>query len=303
MLHGLVLLNKPKNITSHKVVARVKNLLRVKKAGHFGTLDPMAEGVLLLGLGHATKFFDFYLKKKKLYSGLVKFGCATTTYDAEGDPMTEQKEIDLNQIDLPALLDRFTGKQMQTPPIYSAKKFKGKALYKYARENKENEVEIKPAEVEVFSLNAHIVEPDTLAFETLTSSGTYIRSLAHDMGVETGVGAHLSKLTRDGVGEFHIKDSLTIGEIEDHVENGELDKVVTPIEVLLPEFSKVIAGPAGRRGILNGMTLLEGDIREIIPSDNKENYKVLDEAGTLLAIARKDPFLKRFSPYIVFPQS
>jgi tRNA pseudouridine55 synthase len=299
MIHGLVLVNKSKNITSHTVVEKIRKLFKVKKVGHFGTLDPLAKGLLLIGMGNATKFFDFYIKKKKLYSGTIKFGCATTTYDAEGAPLAEKKEVNLNQINIPDLLSRFTGKQLQIPPIYSAKKFKGKPLYKYARQNKE--VEVKPVHIEIFSIKGKAVDQETLWFEALTSTGTYIRSLAHDLGQIVGVGAYLDELTRLGVGEFHVKDAFTLEELTRHVEASEIPKVVIPIEALLPEFPKIIVNQGGRKGILNGMPLLPEDIIKVITTDNTENFRLFDEEGKLLAIARKDDKLMRFKPYIVFP--
>ena len=305
MIHGLILVNKQKHMTSHTVVDRLRKLLKVKKAGHFGTLDPLAEGLLLIGLGNATKFFDFYIKKKKQYSGKIAFGYATTTYDTEGEAVGEKKEIDLNRIDSPALLSRFTGKQLQTPPIYSAKKFKGKPLYKYARENKEAEIELKPVEIEIFSLKGNVLDNETLWFEAITSSGTYIRSLAHDIGRVVGTGAHLGELIREGVGEFHVKDAFTLEELSRRVESGDMSGVVTPIEALLPEFPKIIVNQGGRTGILNGQPLLPGDIMKIITVDknnnNTETFRLFDDEGKLLAIARKDPKLIRFKPYIVFP--
>ena len=302
-VHGLILVNKPSQITSYSIVDKVKKLFKIKKVGHFGTLDPEAKGLLLIGLGNATKFFDFYIKKRKIYSGRIAFGYATTTYDSEGEPLGEQEPIDLNKIDIDALLAGFTGKQMQMPPIYSAKKFKGRPLYKYARENKAGEIEIKPVEVEIFSLAGKVVDETTLWFKAETSSGTYIRSLAHDMGQKLGVGAYLKELVREGVGEFHLDNAFTPAELTTHVENGEISKVVTPIEALLPEFPKIIVGPGGRQAVLNGMPLLPGDVAKIIHPKNQtsDHFRLFDDEGKLLAIARKDPKLMRFNPYIVFP--
>jgi tRNA pseudouridine55 synthase len=303
MIHGLVLVNKSGDMTSHTVVEEIRKLFKVKKAGHFGTLDPLARGLLLIGMGNATKFFNFYIKKKKLYSGRIIFGYATTTYDTEGEPLGENKAVDLNQIDMSALLARFTGKQLQTPPIYSAKKFKGKPLYKYAREKKEQEIELKPVPIEIFSLKGKVIDKGTLWFEALTSSGTYIRSLAHDIGQAVGVGAFLQSLTREGIGEFHLRNALTLEQIRQHVETSEIHTVVTPIEALLPEFPKIVVNHGGCIGVLNGQPLLPGDILKVFPADNSdpENFRLFDDEGKLLAIARKDEKLMRFKPYIVFP--
>ena len=257
-------------------------------------------------MGNATKFFNFYIKKKKLYSGEIRFGHATTTYDAEGEPLGEKKEIDLHSIDISTLLERFTGKQAQVPPIYSAKKYKGKPLYKYARQNINIDVEIKPVNIEIFSLKGEILDNETLKFEALTSSGTYIRSLAHDIGQAVGTGAYLGELKREGVGEFNLKDAFTMEELAGYVQSGNISEVVTPIEALLPEFPKIIINQGGRYGVLNGHPLLPRDILKVLNAGKdkniNENFRLFDDEGKLLAIAQKDPRLMRFKPFIVFPE-
>lgn len=302
MIHGLVLVDKAKNLTSHAVVDEIRKIFKIKKVGHFGTLDPLAEGLLLIGLGNATKFFNFYIGKRKRYSGRVKFGYATTTYDSEGEPLAEKKEIDLYQVDIPALLSRFTGALMQSPPIYSAKKYKGKPLYKYARENKEAEVEVKPAPVEVYSLKGNVIDKETLCFEAITSSGTYVRSLAHDMGEVLEVGAFLEALKREEVGEFQLKDAFSLEEIARYVAAAELTRVVVPIEMLLPEFPRIVANQGGRTAVLNGQPLLAREIMKVFPIENSqsEHFRIFDDEGKLLAIAQKDEKIMRFKPTIVF---
>ena len=299
MIQGLIVLNKPGNITSHDAVDKVRNLFNIKKVGHFGTLDPLAEGILLIALGKATKFFDFYIKKKKLYSGVIKFGYATATYDSEGEPVSEKKEIDLRKTDLDAILSGFIGKIAQVPPIYSAKKVKGKPLYKYARENKK--VQIKPINIEIFSLQKKVLGKDTLWFETLTSSGTYIRSLAHDIGQKTGVGAYLESLERLKIGGFDIRNSVTLDELTEQVQSGGIAKVVIPIESLLPEFPKIIVNQGGRKAVLNGLPLEVKDIIKVLSPEKSEFFRLFDEEGKLLSISRKDVKLMRFNPHIVFP--
>lgn len=301
MIHGLILVNKPTGITSHTVVEKIRKLFKIKKVGHFGTLDPLAEGLLLIGMGNATKFFDYYIKKRKLYSGTITFGYATTTYDAEGDPTGEPRPVDLKNVDVPALVKQFTGKQMQTPPLFSAKKFKGKPMYKYARANNTQDIELKPVEVEIHRLEAKVVDEKTLWFKAETSSGTYIRSLAHDMGVKAGSGAFLQALKREAVGEFILENAFTPDELAQHLENGELHSVVTPIEALLPEFPKIIVSPGGRKTVLNGKPLLPRDVMKIMSTEKSEIYRLFDDEGKLLAFAKKDPKLMCFKPYIVFP--
>lgn len=300
MIHGILLINKPSGISSHDVVENVRKLFRMKKVGHFGTLDPLAQGLLIIGMGNATKFFDFYLKKRKVYSGLITFGYATTTYDSEGEPISEKQFIDLNSVDIPDLLKTFTGKLMQTPPLYSAKKYKGKPMYQYARENKENLVEIKPSQVEIYSLEAKIIDCNTLWFRAETSSGTYIRSLAHDMGQKLLIGAFLKELIREGVGEFLLDKAYTLDQVAKAAESGDISRVVFPIEGLLPEFPKIIVSPGARFSVLNGKAVLPGDVLKIITGDDNNFFRIFDDEGKLLAIANKDPKLVRFNPFIVF---
>ncbi|MEN8152498.1 MAG: tRNA pseudouridine(55) synthase TruB [Acidobacteriota bacterium] len=298
MINGMVLVAKERGISSHEVVKKVKEIFKVKKAGHFGTLDPLAEGLLLVGVGNATKFFDFFVGKNKIYTGLIKFGYATTTYDSEGKIAGEKKSINLNKIDLEPVLSPFRGKFLQYPPIYSAKKHKGIPLYKYAR--KDIEVEISPKEVEIFSLETEIRENDLLWFRAETSSGTYIRSLAHNVGEKTGAGAFLEKLVREGVGDFTLDDASNIEELETIKQDKGIHKSIMPIELMLPEFPAITVTYNGRRVVLNGGLLSLNDILKISSKSESENYRIFDDDGNLLAIARKDLKLHKFKPFIVF---
>lgn len=298
MINGMVTVAKEKGVSSHDVVKKVKKIFKVKKAGHFGTLDPLAEGLLLVGVGNATKFFDFFVGKNKIYSGLIKFGYATTTYDSEGEIIGKEKDIDLKKIDLEDILSSFRGKIIQYPPIYSAKKHKGIPLYKYAR--KDIEVEISPKEVEIFSLETEIKERNLLWFRAETSSGTYIRSFAHNIGEKAGSGAFLDKLVREGIGEFTLDDASTLVELE-KVEWGKgVYRSLKPIELMLPEFPVITVTYNGRRVVLNGGMLSLNDILKISSKSESENYRIFDDDGNLLAIARKDLKLHKFKPFIVF---
>ena len=299
MINGIILIKKEKGYTSHDVVKRVKTILGVKKAGHFGTLDPLAEGLLLVGVGNVTKFFDFFVGRNKTYSGIIKFGYSTTTYDGEGDQVGEKKDIDLNEIDLEELLSGFRGRFLQYPPKYSAKKYKGIPLYKYARKNLE--VKIEPVEVEIFSLETKILANDMLSFRTVTSSGTYLRSLAHDIGAKAGTGAFLQELIRETVGEFDLKDAITLQELElQSGKENDLQKGVIPIEMLLEEFPRIIVSQNGSEMVKNGAMLSLKDIIEVSSGEDSENYRIFDYDGNLLAFARKDSVLHRFKPFLVF---
>ncbi len=297
MIHGLIVINKPLHVSSHAAVEQVRKWFPGEKAGHFGTLDPLAEGVLLVGIGKATKFSEFYMKKKKVYTGKIKFGFATSTYDSEGEAITEKKEVDLRVIDLEALLQPFRGEILQAPPIFSAKKFKGKPLYKYARQKKD--IEIKPVKVHVYSLTTEVESVDTLKFTVETSSGTYIRSLAHDIGVQAGCGAYLAELQRVRVGDFTIDQAVRPADVDPGLPPDGMLKMVIPIESLLPEFPKIIVNQGGRRGILNGMPLAVKDIVKLFEGEITTHYRIFDEEGRLLALALKDGVKKQFQPFLV----
>jgi len=301
MIHGLVVVAKEPGISSHQVVERIRRMFHIRKVGHFGTLDPSASGVLLIALGHATRLFDFYIDKRKRYQGTIRFGFATTTYDAEGEPLSEKKEFDLNQSDIEMLLAPYRGTIMQIPPLFSAKKFQGKPLYSYARK----QIEITPAAVPVtiYALTGSAIDPTNLKIDVTVSSGTYIRSLAHDIGQRVGVGAHLYDLVRVEIGDFTLSSAFTLAEIEHHIGNTQPERVVIPIEALLPELSKIIVTPGGRRLVANGMSLGPADIMRIFPASHPEFFRIFDDEGKLLALAQKEIRSQTFRPTVVFPDS
>jgi tRNA pseudouridine55 synthase len=300
MIHGLIAVNKEKGLSSHAVVARVRRLFHTRKAGHFGTLDPAATGLLLVALGQATRFFDFYVKQDKLYSGLIRFGYATRTYDSEGEPLGAKQEVDLERIDLEALLAGFRGRQLQMPPAFSAKKFKGRPLYTYAR--REQPVRIAAAEITIHELTARVLDGETLEFRALTSSGTYIRSLAHDLGQAVGCGAYLMELKRERIGAFTLEQAVTLEQAEALADSGNSLQAVIPIEKLLEEYPKMIVNQAGRRCVSNGMALKASDVLKIFPAASTAFFRIFDDEGKLLAIARKEPQAMSFKPVLVIPE-
>ncbi len=299
MIHGLVAVDKERGISSHDAVARVRRLLGVRKAGHFGTLDPSATGLLLIALGQATRFFDFFVKQDKLYSGLIRFGVATSTYDSEGEALGPPRPVDLAAVDMDALLAGFRGRQLQVPPAFSAKKFKGKPLYTYAR--RRQPVAIEPVEVFIHELSARAVAADTLEFRALTSSGTYIRSLAHDLGRKLGCGAFLLELKRERIGRFALQGAVTLEQLAALAAAGRELEAITPIERLLEEYPKMIVNQAGRRCISNGMALKASDVLKIFPAASTDFFRIFDDEGKLLAIAEKEPHNMSFKPYLVIP--
>jgi len=210
-MNGVLIIDKPAGLTSHDVVNRARRILGQRSIGHLGTLDPMATGVLPLVTGSLTRLAQFYTKSEKVYEGTIRFGFATDTYDAEGEPTSPVQEVSLRAEQVEAVAARFRGIIEQTPPPFSAKKTKGVPAYKLARQQKE--VVLKPVQVEIKEFEILAVEADCAHFRARVASGTYMRSVAHDMGRELACGAHLESLRRTSVAEFNLEDAHTLEQL------------------------------------------------------------------------------------------
>ena len=210
-MNSVLIIDKPSGLTSHDVVNRARRILRERSIGHLGTLDPMATGVLPLVTGNLTRLAQFYTASEKTYEGTIRFGFATDTYDAQGDATTEPKPVSLRAEEIENLADRFRGVIQQTPPPFSAKKIKGVPAYKLARQQKE--VKLEPVQVEIKEFEILQVTADRVHFRAHVTSGTYMRSVAHDMGRELACGAHLESLRRTAVAEFNLADAHTLEEL------------------------------------------------------------------------------------------
>jgi tRNA pseudouridine55 synthase len=210
-MNAVLIIDKPAGLTSHDVVNRARRILRERSIGHLGTLDPMATGVLPLVTGNLTRLAQFYTASEKTYEGTIRFGFATNTYDAEGEPTTPPQLVVLNPDQIETLAARFRGVIQQTPPPFSAKKIKGVPAYKLARQQKE--VVLQPVEVEIKEFAILAVDHDRVRFRARVASGTYMRSVAHDMGRELACGAHLESLRRTTVAEFTLADAHTLEQI------------------------------------------------------------------------------------------
>ncbi len=210
-MNAVLIIDKPSGMTSHDVVARIRRLLGERSVGHLGTLDPMATGVLPLVLGSLTRLAQFYTHAEKIYEGTIRFGFSTDTYDAEGDPTSEPRQITLKPDEVHSIGARFRGVIEQTPPSFSAKKIHGVPAYKLAR--KQKEVALKPVQVEIKEFEILSVESDRVRFRARVASGTYMRSVAHEMGQTLGCGAHLQSLRRTAVAEFTHADAHTLEDV------------------------------------------------------------------------------------------
>ena len=216
-MNGVLIVDKPSGLTSHDVVNRVRRILQQKSVGHLGTLDPMATGVLPLVVGNLTRLAQFYAQSEKTYEGTIRFGFATDTYDAEGEATTPAQPVNLDRIQLETLAAKFRGVIEQTPPAFSAKKINGVPAYKLAR--KQKEVVLQPVQVEIKEFEILSVAEDHATFRASVASGTYMRSVAHDLGRELGCGAHLASLRRTAAAEFKIADAHTLEQIEAAAKN------------------------------------------------------------------------------------
>lgn len=231
-MDGIIIINKGKNYTSNDVVSIVKKITK-SKVGHTGTLDPNATGVLPLLIGNATKVSKYLINHDKEYEVVLQLGIRTETADAEGK-VIEQKEVTaemLNKDNIEEKLQQFIGKQEQIPPIYSAIKVNGKKLYEYAR--KGQEVELKPRQIEIYSIQlVGINEKEKqISFKVKCSKGTYIRSLCEDISKKLGTVGYMKELNRLQVGEFYIKDAVTISEMKEKIEAGNLESIITIEEI------------------------------------------------------------------------
>ena len=210
MINGFLLVNKDPGITSSRVVQIVKKKFQLKKVGHLGTLDPMATGLLIIAINRATKFASLLLQSEKSYRAEVTLGIQTDTDDAEGEAISS-KEVDISELEIKETLLTFLGASYQLPPDYSALKHKGKPMYKYAR----NGIKVEKAERKIFIKNIQniLIEIPKVSFDITCSKGTYIRSIARDLGARLGCGAHLSGLIRTSQEKFMLSDACSLDDI------------------------------------------------------------------------------------------
>lgn len=247
---GVLIIDKPAGLTSHDVVAQARRILRTRQVGHFGTLDPFATGVLPLSIGKATRFAQFYLRSRKAYQGAVRFGFSTDTYDATGQPTSEPVAPQLDRAALEKILSGFTGRLMQTPPPFSAKRVRGKRAYELARRHEP--VQLAPVEVEIYALELLGLDGDAMRFEVECSGGTYVRSLAHDIGRRVGCGAHLANLRRTAVAEFEENRAVGLDELKKRVEEGQLGDCLVALEALLPDCPQLVVRGREEKSVRHG---------------------------------------------------
>lgn len=305
-MDGLLLVHKPKDITSHDVVSRVRKILKIKKVGHFGTLDPLATGLILVAVGKATRLFRFFLHTDKIYEGKIMLGWSTDTYDSYGHPSSEKSKKYPDRQTLLRCMKEFEGEIDQVSPPFSAKKHRGKPLYELARQKKE--LELKTSCVTVYSFRLKEYSPPIIGFTAKCTSGTYIRSLAHELGQKLGCGAHLLQLTRTNIGNFCLNDSYTPDEIEKLILQGKTKKIIHPLESLLPELPSLVINSAVISQVRNGNEFIGGSVLKSLPGKTSEAstkkmekniFKVYNPKGKLIAFARLDVQRQSYHPFLV----
>jgi tRNA pseudouridine55 synthase len=247
---GALVINKPPGRTSHDVVDAMRRIAGFRQIGHLGTLDPMGTGVLVLLLGRATRLAQFYAGRRKRYECAVRFGFATDTYDADGSPLGPDSAPVLDRAEIERLAAPMVGRFPQMPPSFSAKKIHGRPAHELARKKKP--VELKPVEVEVYEFRVTAVEGSLARFVIECAPGTYIRSLAHELGAQLGCGAHLAEIVRTAVGEFTLDQAVTLEELDQAGKNGKLAEWILPLERLLPNLPRVTVLPIVERRVRHG---------------------------------------------------
>ena len=257
-INGILLLDKPLGISSNRALQQVKNLFHAKKAGHTGNLDPLATGVLPLCFGEASKVTAFLLDSNKRYTCTAQLGITTTTGDKEGD-FLQTRDINHQQLaNIESILEQFRGNIQQIPPMYSALKHKGQPLYKLARQG--IEIERKARDITIHELNLIEQTNDTLTLDILCSKGTYIRTLAEDIGESLNCGAHLSALRRTNVAPFDCSKLYTIEEIQILAENNQLSDTLLPIDSALIKLPKIILSDEEAQRIRHGLKVTRDNL-------------------------------------------
>lgn len=278
-MNGLLILDKPAGITSHDVVARVRRITGERSIGHLGTLDPMATGVLPLLLGKFTRLAQFFGRMEKSYTGAIRFGFATTTYDAEGDPVGEIRTVALDLLTVQNAASALTGEIEQMPPAFSAKKIGGRPAHQLARQGSEVPLRAVPVTVHLFSVSR--VFEGTAEFCVRVSAGGYVRSLAHDLGQRLGCGAHLSSLRRTAAGAFTLEGALSLEALEERAAAGEIEACFPHPRALLPEMPSATADERTAGKLRNGGTA------NLPEYSDAELIKIFAGRHDLLAIGRR----------------
>jgi len=289
-LDGVLLVNKPKGKVSHDVVLHLRKMKPGVKIGHLGTLDPLASGLLPVMFGKANRLHRYLTAGKKRYTGSIFLGQNRDTYDADGEPTSELSEVNLNRKDIEEVISGFEGIFLQSPPPYSAIKIHGKPVYKLARAGEKPR--LKKRTVDIYSIDVLDLVNNILKIKVFCSPGTYIRSLAYDIGKELECGAYLQDLTREASGEFSLSDAIDLDVINhNNLKNKYLDGCLIPLERLLPNFSGFNIKSDRSSFLFSSGNSISAESGEIIPPSEDKTDLYIDEATESVRVYYREKLL------------
>ncbi|MFH1775489.1 MAG: tRNA pseudouridine(55) synthase TruB [Chloroflexota bacterium] len=297
-MDGILNVNKPEGETSFGVVARIRRLTGERRVGHGGTLDPLATGVLPVCLGRGTRVVEFLVDATKEYQARIQLGVVTDTYDAAGRVTQRGDASAVRREQLEAALASFRGVILQTPPMYSALKYRGKRLYELARAGVE--VERKSRPVEIHQMELMDWQPPVVTVKVVSGKGTYIRSLAHDLGQALGCGASLAGLVRSRYGLFHLADAVSLSQLEYIVSSGYWQHLVYPVDVVLSHWPAVVVSEANALALRNGRPLDFADGSDASGATHSGRCRAYGADGLFLAVLRYSAAARQWLPEKVF---
>jgi tRNA pseudouridine55 synthase len=292
-LNGILVIDKPPGLSSARVVSIVKRLLQVKKAGHAGTLDPFATGVLIVCINQATRLARFWLNSAKTYQAELCLGIETDTQDPTGTVISTSAAVDVPEDTLQAVMKSFVGTMNQVPPVYSALKHLGVPLYKLARKGEPFQ---KPdRQIQIYRLEIQEIALPLIRFEVSCSAGTYVRTICADIGKILGCGGHLMNLRRTASSGYAIADAISLSELEELVRSGNVDRYLTGMAEALPDMVSLQADKALTDKIKYGMMITVADVPPscLLPGENL--VKIIDGNKRLLSILNYDPVQQGFT--------
>jgi tRNA pseudouridine55 synthase len=299
-ISGIFNIDKPAGRTSFEVVALVRRLSGVRRVGHAGTLDPSATGVLVVCLGQATRLTEYMMEATKVYRAEVRLGITTDTLDATGRPLCQADPSNISRQQVEEALAAFVGEIDQVPPMFSALKYNGEPLYRYARAQRQ--VERQARRVTIHRLQLLAYQPPLVTIEVECGKGTYIRALAHDLGQQLGCGAHLAALARLRVGSFTLEDACSLPELEAAFQEGRWQSLLHPADAALPSWPAVTLSEAQEKAVRFGQCLA-ADSLELSPAQAVEDgqlCRAYSPRGQLEAILRYDAAALLWRPTKVF---
>lgn len=299
MINGIINVYKEKGYTSHDVVAKMRGILKIKKIGHTGTLDPDAEGVLPVCIGKATKLVDLITDKDKTYEAVLKLGITTDTQDITGQILS-RREVTVTKGEIEDAINSFIGEYMQLPPMYSAIKVNGKKLYELARQG--IEVERKRRKVSIYDIRILKIdeEESEITVSVDCGKGTYIRTLLYDIGEKLGCGGTMKSLLRTAVGNFKLENAYKLSEIEELVQKDQIDTALVPIDEVLSGYSKIFVAEEYSKLIYNGNPFQIKHVMEPKQKPSTDWVRVYDFDNEFIGIYQYDFDRKSYRPVKMF---